>query len=92
MEQIREISGDRDLISIIDPLWILEEYGSEFFESVKDDINDQYFGRMKQEEKTPFEWILYDEKLGININVLFQIKSIYKVGWHMLKETWESLF
>ncbi|MCK4735395.1 MAG: hypothetical protein KAT65_23280 [Methanophagales archaeon] len=74
LEQIREISGDRDLISIIDPLRILEEYGSEFFESVKDDINDQYFGRMKQEEKTPFEWILYDEKLGINIKRTFSDK------------------
>lgn len=74
LEQIREISGDRDLISIINPLRILEEYGSEFFESVKDDIDDRYFGRMKQEEKTPFEWILYGEKLGINIKGTFPDK------------------
>jgi hypothetical protein len=73
-EQVHEISGDKDLISIINPLRILEEYGSEFFKSVKDDINDEYFNKMKQGEKIPFEWILYDEKLGINIKRAFPDK------------------
>lgn len=80
LKQIREISSDKDLISIINPLRILEDYGGEFFESVKDDINDQYFGRIKKEEKTPFEWILYDEKLGINIKRTFPDKITMQNG------------